>query len=259
MNNGQSDSFPPRKSCIHGLNIAYPQQTRCSNRRSEFAHVQCRSKLAGPADRMLTCTKATSAAASHAASVEPAPRSEGKLAAPRSDAQHNSWIWCPECHMWLNGPKQFEDHEVGKLHKKKLADPKVQRRGPPTQSWPFQGSDQKRQECIAYLEHLVTALDADDGDEPILTQEPQASNWLDPHGSQLWLQPNGCIGRDCEGEINAACKYCKLQFCPWHWSECVHCAAVFCSRCAMQHRHECKATVIKINASISFTPFGTGP
>jgi hypothetical protein len=29
-------------------------------------------------------------------------------------------IWCNICEMWLNGPEQWEDHVVGKKHKKKV-------------------------------------------------------------------------------------------------------------------------------------------
>jgi len=27
-------------------------------------------------------------------------------------------VWCPICEMWLNGPCQWEDHKIGKKHKK---------------------------------------------------------------------------------------------------------------------------------------------
>ena len=29
-------------------------------------------------------------------------------------------VWCLECEMWLNGPTQWEDHKIGKKHKKCL-------------------------------------------------------------------------------------------------------------------------------------------
>jgi dsRNA-specific ribonuclease len=27
-------------------------------------------------------------------------------------------VWCPDCEMWLNGPAQWEDHKIGKKHRK---------------------------------------------------------------------------------------------------------------------------------------------
>ena len=42
-------------------------------------------------------------------------------------------IYCEECEMWINGPTQWEDHKVGKKHRKnptqkitQLEDPKNQ-------------------------------------------------------------------------------------------------------------------------------------
>ena len=29
-------------------------------------------------------------------------------------------IWCGPCEMWLNGPTQYEDHLIGKKHRKRL-------------------------------------------------------------------------------------------------------------------------------------------
>ena len=29
-------------------------------------------------------------------------------------------VYCPECEMWLNGPTQWEDHQIGRKHKKNL-------------------------------------------------------------------------------------------------------------------------------------------
>jgi hypothetical protein len=29
-------------------------------------------------------------------------------------------IWCTNCEMWLNGPAQWEDHKIGKKHKKNV-------------------------------------------------------------------------------------------------------------------------------------------
>ena len=30
-------------------------------------------------------------------------------------------IWCMTCNMWVNGPGQWEDHKIGKKHRKNLA------------------------------------------------------------------------------------------------------------------------------------------
>ena len=29
-------------------------------------------------------------------------------------------VYCPDCEMWLNGPLQWQDHQVGKKHRKAL-------------------------------------------------------------------------------------------------------------------------------------------
>ena len=30
-------------------------------------------------------------------------------------------VYCEDCEMWLNGPTQWEDHKIGKKHKKHFA------------------------------------------------------------------------------------------------------------------------------------------
>ena len=42
------------------------------------------------------------------------------------DDQHAMAVYCQECQTWLNGPRQFEDHKIGKKHQKNMA---KQRRG----------------------------------------------------------------------------------------------------------------------------------
>ena len=32
---------------------------------------------------------------------------------------HPEAIYCEDCEMWLNGPTQWEDHKIGKMHKRK--------------------------------------------------------------------------------------------------------------------------------------------
>lgn len=39
---------------------------------------------------------------------------------PEAKQERSEAIWCPDCEMWLNGPTQWEDHKVGKKHKKNL-------------------------------------------------------------------------------------------------------------------------------------------
>ena len=39
----------------------------------------------------------------------------------------NQAIHCNVCNMWLNGPSQWEDHKIGKKHKKNLK-PKPEKR-----------------------------------------------------------------------------------------------------------------------------------
>ena len=29
-------------------------------------------------------------------------------------------VWCPACEMWLNGPAQWDDHQIGKKHGKNV-------------------------------------------------------------------------------------------------------------------------------------------
>ena len=33
---------------------------------------------------------------------------------------HDGAMWCPYCELWLNGPDQWDDHEIGKKHKKNM-------------------------------------------------------------------------------------------------------------------------------------------
>ena len=44
----------------------------------------------------------------------------------KEDDQHAMAVYCQECQTWLNGPRQFEDHKIGKKHQKNMA---KQRRG----------------------------------------------------------------------------------------------------------------------------------
>ena len=46
---------------------------------------------------------------------------EGEVEVPdalSSSRPDNSAIYCEYCEMWLNGPTQYEDHKIGKKHKK---------------------------------------------------------------------------------------------------------------------------------------------
>ena len=33
---------------------------------------------------------------------------------------HAMAVWCRECETWLNGPRQWEDHKIGKKHRKNV-------------------------------------------------------------------------------------------------------------------------------------------
>ena len=35
-----------------------------------------------------------------------------------AEGKGKGWKYCRDCEMWLNGPTQWEDHKVGKKHKK---------------------------------------------------------------------------------------------------------------------------------------------
>ena len=35
-------------------------------------------------------------------------------------ANDDGAIWCPICEMWLSGPAQWEDHLIGKKHRKNV-------------------------------------------------------------------------------------------------------------------------------------------
>jgi hypothetical protein len=39
---------------------------------------------------------------------------------PTENAADSQAVYCEDCEMWLNGPTQWEDHKIGKKHKKNL-------------------------------------------------------------------------------------------------------------------------------------------
>ena len=46
-------------------------------------------------------------------------KDELALAPTSADPEHNGdAVYCRDCEMWLNGPTQWEDHKVGKKHKR---------------------------------------------------------------------------------------------------------------------------------------------
>ena len=49
----------------------------------------------------------------------------------------NGAVYCEYCEMWLNGPTQWEDHKIGKKHKKH-----VRQRGPPPRCWNSYAGDE---------------------------------------------------------------------------------------------------------------------
>ena len=49
----------------------------------------------------------------------------------------NGAVYCEYCEMWLNGPTQWEDHKIGKTHKKH-----VRRRSPPPRCWNSYAGDE---------------------------------------------------------------------------------------------------------------------
>ena len=49
---------------------------------------------------------------------------EGLLTHMESTAtqdEEDGAVYCEWCEMWLNGPTQWEDHKIGKKHKKNIA------------------------------------------------------------------------------------------------------------------------------------------
>ncbi|CAE7633511.1 unnamed protein product, partial [Symbiodinium sp. CCMP2456] len=41
--------------------------------------------------------------------------------------EHDGAIYCKHCQMWLNGPAQWADHEIGKKHRKAVRRQQVER------------------------------------------------------------------------------------------------------------------------------------
>ena len=42
---------------------------------------------------------------------------------------HAMAVYCKECQTWLNGPRQFEDHKIGKKHRKNVQKAKISNQG----------------------------------------------------------------------------------------------------------------------------------
>ena len=49
----------------------------------------------------------------------------------------NGAFYCETCEMWLNGLTQWEDHKIGRKHRKN-----VRRRGPPPTCWNSYAGDE---------------------------------------------------------------------------------------------------------------------
>ncbi len=49
---------------------------------------------------------------------EEAEAARGASDAGRAEVRREQAVYCPDCEMWLNGPTQWEDHKIGKKHKK---------------------------------------------------------------------------------------------------------------------------------------------
>ena len=52
--------------------------------------------------------------------VEAEPEAEQPTPTERVEFEEGG-IWCAACSMWLNGPTQWEDHMIGKKHRKNVA------------------------------------------------------------------------------------------------------------------------------------------
>ena len=64
----------------------------------------------------------------------------------------NGAVYCEYCEMWLNGPTQWEDHKIGKKHKKN-----VRRRGPPPRCWNSYAGDEGNRKGSPPKKKLLTS------------------------------------------------------------------------------------------------------
>jgi hypothetical protein len=60
------------------------------------------------------------AVADAGAPSEQPPSDAGETPAPTENSSDSQAVYCEDCEMWLNGPTQWEDHKIGKKHRKNL-------------------------------------------------------------------------------------------------------------------------------------------
>ena len=93
---------------------------------------------------------------------------EANVEADHEDDNHAMQVYCKECQTWLNGPRQWEDHKIGKKHRKNVQKAKrgtaggssevahPERKEPPPEEVP-----EKKTEALDWLENAKTQKDED--------------------------------------------------------------------------------------------------